>query len=109
MSLEKRNGTAPHGPEPETQPHHKAGAAEYIAGLRRRRAASRRLPVLDDGHADPWCYPPPQRGYEAAAAHLLAYGLTPAPNLDAMRRMWRCGGEARRIARAVAERWETAA
>src|SRR5437870_1168763 len=30
-----------------------AGVREYVAGLRRRRAASLRLPPLECGHADP--------------------------------------------------------
>ena len=89
---------------------------EYIAGLRRRRAASRRLPVLDhSGRADPWYYdrPAPSEhetdGYCAAAAHLLAAGLLPAPDLGAMRIMWRRDTEQRNLARHIAERWEVAA
>ena len=90
-------------------------ALDYIEGLRRRRAASYRLPVLDSGRSDPWYYDDPEPsertadGYFATAKHLLAVGLLPAPNLGAMRLMWRRGGEHRRFARLVAERWETAA
>ena len=47
-------------------------------------------------------------GYEAAAAHLLSVGLTPAPNIPAMRVMWRHGGDGRRLARTISEFWEAA-
>jgi hypothetical protein len=83
--------------------------------LRRRRAASYRLPVLDSGRADPWYYDRPEpsertvEGYCAAATHLLALGLVPAPDLDAMRLMWRRDVEQRRLAQYIAERWEVAA
>lgn len=89
-------------------------ATEYVAGLRRRREASRRLPVLPCGHADPWRYDAPgpsERyvdGYRDAAQHLLAVGMTPASNVDAMRAMWRRGGTDQRLAAELAERWEVA-
>jgi hypothetical protein len=74
-------------------------ASAYVAGLRRRRAACR-------GASDPWSYPPPgPRGYPAAAQHLLGCGLTPAPNLAALREMWRSGGEQRAAADLIADRW----
>lgn len=72
---------------------------------RMRRAASWRLPVLDSRRADPWWYEPPSAGYEAAAHHLLGHGLTPAPNVTALRGMWNCGGAGRAAAEIVAERW----
>ena len=94
-------------------------ATEFTVGLRRRRAASYRVPRLDCGiHADPWpcrCYDAPQSpernadGYHAAAQHLLAAGLLPAPNIPAMRLMWRRGAEQRRLSQLIAERWEVAA
>jgi hypothetical protein len=83
--------------------------------LRRRRAASYRLPVLDSGHADPWFYDdiePSERtadGYYAAAQHLIAAGFLPAPNIPAMRLMWRRDDEQRELVRYIAERWEVAA
>lgn len=91
-------------------------AAEYIAGLHRRREASRRLPVLPCGHADPWRYHDADEitekyvdGYRDAAQHLIDVGLTPAPNLRAMRVMWRRGAGEQRLAVRLAERWEVAA
>lgn len=92
-------------------------AHHYIAGLRRRRAATYRVPALDCGHRDPWtCHHDPVTvsdqyidGYRDAAQHLLANGMTPAPNLAAMRAMWRRGGPDRDLVRAIAERWEIAA
>lgn len=80
--------------------------ASYSEQVRRRRRASWRAPPLESGHADPWRYPPPVAGYECAARHLLDLGLTPAPNLPAMRAMHRCGSESRRVAEVIAERWE---
>lgn len=65
--------------------------------------------MLDCGRADPWSYPPPVRGYAEAAAHLLDHGLLPAPNLAAMRDMWKADDGSRRVARTIAECWEMAA
>jgi len=48
-------------------------------------------------------------GYEDAARHLLQHGLLAAPNLAALRQMWRAGGESRRVAQVIAERWSLAA
>ena len=74
--------------------------------LRIRRAASWRLPASCSGRSDPWWYPEPgERGYEDAAAHLLELGLTPAPNPAALRAMWMAGGQSRRYAEVIAERW----
>ncbi|OWL92844.1 hypothetical protein B7435_33390 [Mycolicibacterium peregrinum] len=90
-----------------------------MAGLRRRRAATYRLPVHDCGHADPWtckCHDDSDTttdqyidGYRDAAQHLLAQGLTPAPNLPAMRGMWKRGGDDQRLAMRIAQLWEVAA
>jgi hypothetical protein len=81
-------------------------AADTVARLHRRRAASRRLPVLDSSRSDPWHYEPPRvRGYEEAARHLLGHGLTPAPNSAALRELWKAGGESRAAAEAIADRW----
>lgn len=113
MSLEKRNGTAADGPEPEAQPHHKASATDYIAGLRRRRAETYRRPKLDCGCVDPWTNRHDEQitdnyvdGYRDAAEHLLASGLAPAPNLPAMRTMWKRGGNEQRLAMRIAELWQ---
>jgi hypothetical protein len=76
--------------------------------LTRRRAASQRLPALDCGRSDAWYYEPPTAGYELAAAHLLEHGLTPAPDVDGLRAMWRRGGCHRRAAGLIAQRWEMA-
>jgi hypothetical protein len=106
------------GATPDTGPNHKAASADttsntadpsnvtaaaaYVAGLRRRRAACR-------GAVDPWRYPAPGvRGYSEAAQHLLGCGLTPSPNLAALRSMWRAGSEQRAAADLIAQRWELA-
>jgi hypothetical protein len=56
---------------------------DYLAGLRRRREASYRLPPLDCGCRDPWpcrCYEPPPSdhqldGWVATIVHLADHGL----------------------------------
>jgi hypothetical protein len=74
--------------------------------LRLRRAASYRLPVLESARSDPWHYDASGiGGYEAATAHLLEVGLTPAPDLDGLRVMRRRGGRHRRTAETITERW----
>jgi hypothetical protein len=63
--------------------------------LRRRREASRRLPVLDCGRSDPWFYDElalTDRQLDAATAtaeHLLAAGLAPLFPVDTVRALWR--------------------
>jgi hypothetical protein len=77
---------------------------------RRRRATSWRLPELECRQSDPWFYPEPgERGYAAAAHHLLELGLTPAPERDGLRLMWKLGGHCRRAAGLIAQRWEMTA
>jgi hypothetical protein len=49
------------------------------------------------------------RGYPEAAAHLLDLGLTPAPNVPALRSMWKAGGHARQCALIIAAAWELVA
>ena len=108
---EKENRPGGNGAESTT------GCNHYIQQLRQRRSASARLPALDCGHRDPWtCRHDPAPvtdqyidGFRDAALHLLASGMTPAPNLDAMRALWRRGGAERDLVRAIAERWEIAA
>lgn len=106
------------GPESEAIPettngHHTANVVEYMRGLKRRRAATWRLPPLPCGHADPWTCahrddPSDVQvdGYAAAVEHLNRLGLTAAPFLPELRRMWNRGD--RRLAVTVTERWETA-
>jgi hypothetical protein len=90
------------GPAPPREPGHHVsaatkllntasvdGGAAAVAGLRRRRAASRRLP-------DPWKPWRPDelsamqtRGAIAAAHHLHAAGLPPIFDVETLRAMWR--------------------
>ncbi len=94
-------------------------AAEYVAGIHRRRAyADNKARLLACGNCtDPWtcrCYLKNEitdqylTGYRSAAIHLLDQGLTPAPNIEAMRILWRRGGDDQRLAARLAELWETA-
>jgi hypothetical protein len=77
----------------------------YARQLKLRRAASRRLP---DG--DPWRYNRPGvAGYADAAAHLIELGLCPAPNVPALRAMWKAGGDNRYRAEFIAKTWELVA
>jgi hypothetical protein len=88
-----------------TSSHHEAGKAS-VGQLGRRRGASWRLPPLDCGCRDPLHYQPAGvRGYEDAAVMLLSVGLTPAPNLPAMRAMWIAGVEWERVLSRYRDRW----
>lgn len=89
----------------------------YGAGLHRRRTEARALRPLRCGCRDPWpCrhYGADQApvtdqfvdGYRDAALHLLAEGLLPAPNVEALRALWRRGGEDQQLARRIAEDWK---
>jgi hypothetical protein len=81
-------------------------AADYT---RRRRCASRRVPPLACGCADPWpcrCTAAPLAAYPAAAMYLLSLGLTPAPDRDSLRTMYRRGGCHRQAAERIATAWE---
>lgn len=94
-------------------------ATGYVAGMKRRRAYADTAGRLTCGRCtDPWtcrCYNPDQiteryvDGYRDAAESLLAQGLPPAPNIQAMRMMWRRGGHDQQIARRISELWEVAA
>jgi hypothetical protein len=109
-------GRAPTDPTNVQEVDSHTNGLDYIAGIRRRRAAKHRVPVQECGrHADPWpcrCYDTPESpernaaGYRAAARHLIKAGLLPAPNLGAMRTMWRLDVENRELARYIAERWQ---
>jgi hypothetical protein len=96
------NGTASNSTSPSG-----SHSTVYTRQLRARRAASWRLPALDHtGLSDPWHYDASGIGnYAAAAAHLLEQGLTPAPDLEALRVMRRRGGHHRRNAETITERW----
>lgn len=89
----KESGPATNGTTLTTTPE-----TDYTAGLRRRHAAARRLPVLDCGHhADPWtctCHHNADLNVDsavAAAQHLQAHGLTPLFGVNAARALWRGG------------------
>ncbi|MBX7434574.1 hypothetical protein JDV09_21095 [Mycobacterium sp. Y57] len=77
-----------------------------MAGVRRRRAASRRLPVLEHSRvADPWTpwrpdvlSDPQADGVVAAAEHLAIAGLAPLFDATTLRQMWRRGGDDRALA-----------
>jgi hypothetical protein len=91
----------------------------YVAGLRRRRAATFRTPPLECGCVDPWTgrrHETPTDvserqvdAYREAALTLLALGYAPAPNIPVMRVLWRRNGADRDLVRAISQRWEVAA
>jgi hypothetical protein len=85
--------------------HHAAGNTSKLnPGVRRR--ASWRLPVLQCGRSDPWWWPEmDERGFAAAANHLIELGLTPAPHRDGLRALRRQGGRSRQAAELIADRW----
>jgi hypothetical protein len=105
------------GATPTTTPT-AVGSQQYIAGLRRRRAATYRVPRLECGScADPWtcrCYDDPEPtprmvdAYRDAVQTISGAGMTPAAFVPEMRAMWRRGGEYRRLAQTIAERWQVA-
>lgn len=77
--------------------------------LRRRRAASRRLPVLAHGRRDPFDPHPEDPMLPSATAativHLRALGFAWIPVQDAdLRAMWATGGSCQRLAVEQAER-----
>lgn len=103
----KENRPAGNGAESRT-----TGCIQYIEGLRHRRAATYRLPALECGYVDPLTCrhgPEPINGYPEAAEHLLTVGLCPAPNLPALRAMWKRGGAELRTASRIVEAWEVTA
>ena len=88
-----------HSPAPRKESDsHTTLAQEYIAGLRRRRNASYRLPVLDHGHSDPWQPWRPevisdvQADAAVAAIEHLDQICTPGLlDIDMRRALWRRG------------------
>lgn len=84
-------------------------AVDHLAALRRRRGASRRLPVLDCGRTDPWYYDEPQLtdhqidGWAAAAEILAAGGLRPIVPVRIARALWRRGDRDLAVTLAVRE------
>jgi hypothetical protein len=79
--------------------------SEYAAGLRLRRGASWRLPVLDhSGRSDPWHYdevPLTEHQadtWHATVDHLAGAGLVPLVSLEVRRELWRRGGRDRKLA-----------
>lgn len=100
-----------------TANHHEAGSTLYSSALRGRRDASRRSEPLACGCRDPWtcmCFDgePTEKavdGYAAAVDHLNSCGLAAAPNIAAMRVMWRRGGDDRQLVRDIASRWGVSA
>jgi hypothetical protein len=81
------------------------GGFDTVAGLRRRRAASRRVPPLDCGCPDPWCRcsepPLSERMIDAgrdAALHLLDAGNVPILEFEVLQALWRRGGADRVLA-----------
>jgi hypothetical protein len=73
-------------------------AADTVAGLRRRRAASWRMECLACGCRDPWRPWRPERLSEkqiaaavAAAGHLRDAGLQPVFDVPTLRELWRAG------------------
>jgi len=72
----------------------------------RRREAAKRLPPLECGCRDPWpcrCHGPTVEsdnqidGWAAAARHLALNGLLPVLPVEAMRALWRRGGDDRAL------------
>lgn len=98
-----------------------SGLSTFDAGTITRRKNSQRLAILDCGCSDPWTAghlrhqdngQRSERQIEAylqAARHLQALGLTPAPLIPELRLAWQRGGKDRRLAQAIAQRWELAA
>jgi hypothetical protein len=91
----------------------------YVDGLRRRRESARRLAILDCGCSDPWghrCHDTivtptdiEVDAYIQTALMLLDLCMTPAPNIPAMRVMWRRGGADRRLVQRISSLWEVSA
>lgn len=91
MTPTKENRPAGNGADSRT-----TGCNHYIHGLRQRRAATYRLPVLDCGCTDPWtcrCTTAELTTDSAVAAadHLTRHGLAPLFGIGQGRALWRCG------------------
>lgn len=81
-------------------------AQDIRSQLARRHAARQRVVPLDCGCRDPWpcrCTEPPLSeqavdGYRAAATHILSQGQTPLVPIEALRALYRRGGDDRELA-----------
>jgi hypothetical protein len=87
-------------------PHDNAGR-QILHDLKRRRAAARRIPLLNCGrHSDPWtcrCHdgPPSVKMTDAAreaGEYLLSHGLTPLLDFKSLGELYRRGGDDREAA-----------
>lgn len=85
--------------------------------LRNRRDAAKRSVPHDCTCRDTWtcrCYDRSELterhvdAYRDAVLHLLDNGMMPAPDIQAMRVMWRRGGRERHIVSEIASSWEAA-
>ncbi|MBN7452626.1 hypothetical protein B7435_33430 [Mycolicibacterium peregrinum] len=96
MPTNEKRGPADNGAAPEDQAK---VFREYIAGLRRRRAASYRLVPLECGCRDTWTCrcgqpEPSERMTDAATQageYLLHHGLPPIYSISQGRALWRAG------------------
>lgn len=110
--MNRRKGPAPTGnrPSPKSTAADASDNSVHAAGERRRQATYRSVP-LDCGCRDPWlcrCTEPllTERavdGARDAAHHLLIVGTTPLLHVDALRALWRRGGDDRQLARELYE------
>jgi hypothetical protein len=72
---------------------------------------------MECGHVDPWTCSHDDGtisdaqvdAYRAAALTLLALGYTPAPNIAAMRVLWRRRGFDRDLVQRISEQWQVSA
>ena len=104
MRIDEERRPAGNGAASTTTP----SSHQYIAGLRRRRAATYRVEQLDCGcgTSDPWicrCTQPPLSdravdGWRDAATHVRAEGMTPALPIEVLRALYRRGGQDRALA-----------
>lgn len=112
MQKNERRVSLKENPTPAANIQHNAATATYL-----RRGATRRLPPLDCGHADPWlcrCGGTDDLtegavdAYADALAHLKTHGLLGAPFIPELRALWRRGEAGRRMVRDITSRWVVA-
>lgn len=82
----------------------RAQSSEYVAAMKHRRAAARRLAILDPGRgADPWHYdevlltPHQADAWRQTVEHLAELGCLPIISTENARGLWRCGGASREL------------